>query len=581
MTHIAPFGTQTTVSVNPMHPSQDDIRRAGIRVDEDVLDRLTGQLHALQHTRQQIMAAILQSQAALDAVEHELRDTVQRRDDLQATVRRKRTALVRRPFMELPMDPLHCIYEHLAAAHMADGEWVEVVPLGKRKLNRDRVTAAYTVAAVCRHWRVAALALPALWSYIGVGCFPSASAKAAKWARLAAGVRTLLVRSKAAPLDIFLDWHDADDVNNANAQYDTVLDHLSEHAARWRSFELRCIRVGVPLQWLDVFRAPTPLLEELSILSQQDSEMPWKSPYPRYLPVAPKLHSLYIEHCPLISTAGLPALAVLDIWLTTLPAERAWDILLGCPSLQSLLLGCRPLDLGRGPPGDVDAVALPALQTLELHGLVEPLFVSHGARLVLPKLSELCLFGHMVDPLRSFFAQSCGATVQSLVVFTGTLDAASAESLRALGTLQNVKFVECTLTDAFVRALALEEDPVTPPSATALANAAAGPPLLSLSPPVEQRPPMWPELKRLELEKVELVPTDTMDTLVRMLRVRNLGSHHRGASQMVLAGEADKPRRVHPIQEFVFDEVSLNKWVAAEIRYIMDVSVARITEVDI
>ncbi|KAH7103319.1 hypothetical protein BKA62DRAFT_696522 [Auriculariales sp. MPI-PUGE-AT-0066] len=553
-----------------MHPSQDDIRRAGIRIDEEVLDKLNGQVFSLQHTRQQIITAIAQSQAALDAVEHELQGALQQRDSLQVTVRRKRTALVRRPFMELPMDLLHCIFEHLVSAHLADGEWTEAVPLGKRKLNRERVLAAFSLASVCRHWRLAALALPTLWSYIGVGCYTSggnASAKGvvgAKWARLVAGVHMLLDRSKAAPLDVFLDWNDADDLGGAH--YEAILDRLGEHATRWRSFELRCIRVGVPLPWLDIFRAPTPMLEELSILSQQDADMVWKSPYPRYLPVAPRLHSLYLEHCPLISTTGLPNLVVLDIWLTTLPAERAWDILLGCPTLQSLLLGCRPLDLHRGPPQLDDSVPdspieLPSLQTLEMHGVVEPFFVSYGSRLSLPKLTELCLFGHMVDTLRTFFAQTC-ASIQSLVVFTGTLDDACATSLRSLTALQSVKFIECALTDGFVRALALDDEPQSPSSPGSISSSAKG--------------PMWPELRRVELEKVELsseAPAGVgMDAFVRMLRARNLG-HMRNITNS-LSERSDSRKKAHPIMEFIFDDTSLDKYVAAEIRYIMDITPA-------
>ncbi|KZV89942.1 hypothetical protein EXIGLDRAFT_695133 [Exidia glandulosa HHB12029] len=519
------------------HPSHDDIRRSALRVDEDVLDRLDAQLRALQLTRDQITLAIAQSHAALEAVDQEMVDIVQRRDSLNGTVRRKRAALVPRHFMEIPLELLGDIFEHLCGLNSFE-DWIET-PLGKRKLNRERIASAYNVAAVCRHWRAAAFAAPAIWSYIGVHCYApnnnakSAATTSAKWAKLVQGVRTLLERSKAAPLDIHLDWSDADDVMT-NAHYQTVLDALGAHTTRWRSFELRCIRVGVPLQWLDVFRAPTPLLEELSILSQPDADMTWKSPYPRYLPVAPRLQALYLEHCPLISTTGLPALTMLDIWLTTLPAPRAWDILCKCPQLVSLLLSCRPVELESAPPGEIH---LDALQTLEMHNAVEPLFVAHGRHLSMPKVNELCLFGHMVVPLRQFLPGTC-ANVTSLVVFTGTLDVPAADSLIALSRLQTVKFIECELEDAFIATLFRPTDPT------------------------------WPDLRRIELEKVEMRPPDG-DGLVRLLRARNCPDQ----DQDQPSTDSAPRRKLQPIQEVIFDEGSLPKWIAAEIRYILDVTV--------
>lgn len=516
------------------HPSHDDIRRGALRVDEDVLDKLDGQLRNLQLTRTQITEAIAQSHAALEAVDQEIQDLSSRRDHLKSTVRRKRAALVPRHFMEIPIELLGVIFEHLTVID----DWMET-PLGKRKLNKERILGAYNVAAVCRHWRTAAFAAPTIWSYIGVhGYAPNNNAKSAamtsaKWAKLVQGVRTLLERSKAAPIDIHIDWSDADDVM-ANANYQAVLDMLGAHLTRWRSFELRCIRVGVPLHWLDVFRAPTPLLEELSILSQPDADMTWKSPYPRYLPVAPRLQALYLEHCPLISTTGLPALTMLDIWLTTLPAPRAWDILCKCPQLVSLLLSCRPVDLDAPPPGPI---RLDALQTLEMHNAVEPLFATHARHFDLPRANELCLFGHMVVPLRQFLPRTC-ANVTSLVIFTGAMDLAAAQSLVALTRLQMVKFIECELDDPFVGALARPDEPV------------------------------WPDLQRIELEKVEMRPPDS-DALVRLLRARN-------------CLELDQPsndtgippgRKLALIQEILFDDSSLPKWIAAEIRYILEVTI--------
>lgn len=517
------------------HSSQDDIRRSGLRLDEEILDKLDGQLRALQVTRDEIVRAIALSQAALDAVDNEVRDIASRRDELYGTVRRKRAALVPRPFMELPVELLGTIFEHLCVYTM--DEWMETA-LGKRQLDKDRTARAYTVAAVCRHWRNAAFATPAIWSYIGISHFipPSGgniAAKtqlAARWARRVQSARTLLERSRAVPLDIHIDWAKADDVLT-NPHYQTILDLLGAHAHRWRSFELHCVHVGVPLFWLDVFRAPTPLLEELSILSQQDGEMAWKVPYPRYLPVAPRLQALYLEHCPLISTTGLPALTMLDIWLTTLPAARAWDILCRCPALESLLLSCRPVELDTPPPAPVN---LPALQTLEMHNAVEPLFVTHGRDFAFPKLNELCLFGHMVTPLRHFLPQTC-ASVTSLVVFTGLLDQPAAQSLAALRRLQTVKFIECELEDAFIDAMIRADEPI------------------------------WPELRRIELEKVDMRPPDG-DGFVRLLRARNFPSE---------LPSTDGARQPLPIHEFYSDDHSLVKWVAAEIKYILDVTVKR------
>lgn len=516
------------------HPSHDDIRRSALRVDEDVLDKLDGQLRALQLTRDQITHAIAQSHAALEAVEQEMLDIVSRRDTLKVTVKKKRAALVPRHFMEIPLELLGVIFEHLCGLSFFE-DWIET-PLGKRKLNRERILSAYNVAAVCRHWRAAAFAAPTIWSYVGVPCYaPNNNAKSAattnaKWTKLVQGVRTLLDRSKAAPLDIHLDWSDADDVMT-NSHYQNVLDVLGAHTTRWRSFELRCLRVGVPLHWLDVFRAPTPLLEELSILSQPDADMTWKTPYPRYLPVAPRLQALYLEHCPLISTTGLPALTMLDIWLTTLPAQRAWDILCKCPQLVSLLLSCRPVDLDVEPPAPV---RLGALQTLEMHNSVEPLFVAHERHFELARVNELCLFGHMVVPLRQFLPRTC-TNVTSLVVFTGALDVPAAQSLNALVRLQTVKFIECELEDAFVCHLFKPDEA------------------------------MWPDLRRIELEKVEMRPPDS-DGLVRLLRARNCQE-----DQPSTDGIAAK--KLHPVHEILYDESSLPKWIGAEIRYILDVTV--------
>ncbi|KZV96439.1 hypothetical protein EXIGLDRAFT_765393 [Exidia glandulosa HHB12029] len=117
----------------------------------------------------------------------------------------------------MPDDILRCIFEEVAA--LPDEGWETI---GDGTYNDDRAMHPFLLASVCARWRRVALALPGLWTYVGISDEESSDDVAQHIAR----VPLLLSRSKTAPLDIFVHLYHFD------AALTSVMATLAAHASR-------------------------------------------------------------------------------------------------------------------------------------------------------------------------------------------------------------------------------------------------------------------------------------------------------------------------------------------------------------
>ncbi|EJD35615.1 hypothetical protein AURDEDRAFT_130547 [Auricularia subglabra TFB-10046 SS5] len=310
----------------------------------------------------------------------------------------------------LPDDILRCIFEAM--------------------VSDDDARVPFTLAAVCARWREVALASPTLWSTVFALSTRAdgPSYTAADHAR----VTTLLSRSRAAPIDIIVQWSQYSSDTSAHEVnlFMDILGDLSGHASRWREVTMYPPPI-VHLDTLEFLKGPTPLLEHLELFFQPGRMI---SPGPSeraYLPYAPNLRSLDLANIAIGCSAlsAFPALHNLCFYPGACTDEALYDYLVRAPSLREVYVGTaitHPLRAN---------ITLLELQSLRIGSEARSLLYEPAATFLhTPKLSQLRLFCDPDDRMSSFF-DAVSPTARIL----GTTQPLTSEGLSVLKRLKNVE----------------------------------------------------------------------------------------------------------------------------------------------
>lgn len=348
-----------------MRITAEELLNQRLQCDEQILATLDTHVTRLEAARNEALLALTAAQESLSLIEVELDDVKTRRASLVQNVMETRHRLRPRPMDAFPLELLRLIFLELSAP--PKNLWPNE---GHGTVDLERARRPFHLAGVCRRWRDLALAIPTLWSYIGVPS-PGLQPERRSYYYLY-WVTTLLDRSKPAPLDICLPW--AGDPPWENESYsDRLMDTLAEHSLRWRHFEF-----ALPRRWLDAdmmsqFRRPTPLLETFYLTgrSSETEGLEWdaETSIPRYLPACSRLAHFRSDYTNVLYAVPRPPLAcirTIQVTIKKFPCRVLWDILRGAPALELLrmaFVGDNADDLEEAPDGPVH---LPCLRELHI-----------------------------------------------------------------------------------------------------------------------------------------------------------------------------------------------------------------------
>ncbi|KZV86388.1 hypothetical protein EXIGLDRAFT_681062 [Exidia glandulosa HHB12029] len=203
---------------------------------------------------------------------------------------------------------------------------------------------ALAVASVCRSWRNIALATPSLWSKIRV-----VSPSHITDTKTRCFLRTVLARSKRAPLHLYLSSLNPDDIGSCGG-FREIFSLLLDQASRWRVCIVDAIELGSSDNFLPLFfQMPTPLLEyfvcyykaEFDADGNRGRETPTISMIAdAFLQAAPRLRSLTLStsFIPHVRFAQIPS--VEELTLIGYPLDPAHWRSLACsfPSICRIVL---------------------------------------------------------------------------------------------------------------------------------------------------------------------------------------------------------------------------------------------------
>ncbi|KZW01274.1 hypothetical protein EXIGLDRAFT_719014, partial [Exidia glandulosa HHB12029] len=286
-----------------------------------------------------------------------------------------------------------------------------------------------------------------------------------------------------------------------------------------------------------LLRLPTPNLEAALISFESDHPKPWGNfpevPLPLYLPVAPKLHWLYLDNIPVMCTdplrhPGLPSLETLRIRNDDVVYVcHLWDMLSISPSLHDLSIDVEHLDEGTNsiastipnPPASIPIRRL-ALDDRQGGNVFE-----HPSHTSLPNLTDVAvpwvassdeLFNKIKD------------TVTYLEITRGDLQ--DETFLIPFAILRNVHHVSIAADlfdmDAFMDLMSRPHDP------------------------------MWPRLRTLEFYVDDRWADEHGDALIRLVEARQERS-------------ARKDSDVSPLEKVVVGKDYLAGWALAVLRGIL------------
>ncbi|EJD51080.1 hypothetical protein AURDEDRAFT_160223 [Auricularia subglabra TFB-10046 SS5] len=205
------------------------------------------------------------------------------------------------PLRELPDELLRVVFSAVVAEMRSEFSWDD----WDRHMSAEVPFQPFDLAAVCHRWREIALDMSALWSVISFRLYDPDSIPSTLDC-----VMLMLERSGAAPLDIILGWQDFY-WPHITPEVGLLYSALQMSASRWRRFFLV---VPDDLKdpddtdrgFFDMFRQPTPLLEEFSIVSTNWEKNIYSDNFPQYLPYCPQLRKLRTEMCNIFPTATQP-----------------------------------------------------------------------------------------------------------------------------------------------------------------------------------------------------------------------------------------------------------------------------------
>lgn len=468
--------------------------------------------------------------ARLTAVRATLADAQKNLDNLQSEAQRleaqrtlasewlsKSRAVFMRAFLStIPDDILRCIFEEVAA--LPDDDWETI---GDGTYNDDRAMHPFLLASVCSRWRRVALALPRLWTYIGISDEVSKDDVAQHVAR----VPLLLLRSRTMPLDIFVHMYKYDDA------FTTIASMLTAHSSRWRRMDF-CLPSKTPREVVDGFKGPMPRLTELSIRAAFDEDHTGSE---GYFPYVPSLRTLELSG----TLMFLPRFCATPPPLTSLRINIDYP----CPHLVRLLELVQntleeldlTLDFTETPSSPV---TLPMLHTLSLS--MEPFFVDElgNSMLIAPKLRCLKVEVGSTNILHARpLLQQLSRTVTELALYGASLDSTL---IATYGCLVNLTVVHL--------------GQLSTPCGSLFAHIATS-----------SAPYIWPRLEQITFGFLAKCDSECYDGLLLLLATRS--RHATTARDSGAASDADsaRPCKIRRI-DLQGDAPS---WVAAEVKRLL------------
>ncbi|EJD48674.1 hypothetical protein AURDEDRAFT_162131 [Auricularia subglabra TFB-10046 SS5] len=430
-----------------MDPAEASLR-ARLSVDQQLLASMEQELESTVRERDADILALYTLQNKLAFASADIDDLTARGNSLRASIARRRAMLAPLSLSRLPLEILGMIFCCARDAHI-------IPSTNESDVTLSRTLQPFKCAAVCRHWRRAALETPSLWTYIGVP-HPMVSTSASAWRFR---VQQLLARSRACSLHIVIEAGP----EGFNRYYLRILCDLLPHCSRWKFLSLRAYGPS-PEDDFDVLRTlrgPTPSLETLRVTFPVDPDRPkWPEAPLRYLPLAPKLRAVHLEFTCLAlclrDSSRLPA-TNLALYESSYDLQRVSTTVLSFSALETLKLYWLPVDTPILPQPQA-GILLPELQCLDVardpdddddHDSFSQLLDI----LVTPKLRDLRVPPDMLR-LAAGLIRRCSSTIEILQLRLGYLeDARAVAYLTPLSELRELTFKTCGLVEAFLDAL--------------------------------------------------------------------------------------------------------------------------------
>ncbi|EJD51038.1 hypothetical protein AURDEDRAFT_182313 [Auricularia subglabra TFB-10046 SS5] len=335
---------------------------------------------------------------------------------------------------------------------------------------RDIMRVPFTLAAVCRAWRVVALDFSALWAFV---CPPPMTVILASprsgtlrpyihpghQEACLACVQLLLQRSRDLTLDIVYLSHN-----------DDALALLASDAQRWRSFTY-----AAPTHShgsMLIFRHPLKELLHLVIVSLPDRSalLPTKTAgYPLYLPAAPKLSLLWSMDSNFLllgQRQPLNTLIVLDLRVHELPLRVVLEMLRLVPRLLHLRIEVSSiLDEHLPPSARPSPVRFAYLKYLALWPApdIDPQLWTD--MLDTPGVPDFRTYSSTFPEISPFVGR-IAATLEELHLESGDLDSDVLDDFAELKKLRILYLSHATISDEFFEGLA--EDPSLLPMMSSL-----------------------------------------------------------------------------------------------------------------
>ena len=266
-----------------------NIRGLQLEADESVLEILKENLRQVKAAFEVEKIAFEAARVRFERAAAALASAQTRFDGYASIASEQMKHIFRIP--ELETEILCGIFEAACPPHTIN-PWSMGQPTTVSSVKQRSITP-FCLSAVCRRWRTVATTLGSLWNLIAI---PYDSDNSAQTSRIIDYIKTVSKRSKMVDLAVIIGWDEVEDIDERNgcARIMATLAPLLQGVV---SFELH---VGCCGDWMNLFRRSTPRLETFFCMVSQPSDAMNDVPLSRYLPIAPKLAALRLQHAPLV-----------------------------------------------------------------------------------------------------------------------------------------------------------------------------------------------------------------------------------------------------------------------------------------
>ncbi|EJD41176.1 hypothetical protein AURDEDRAFT_169765 [Auricularia subglabra TFB-10046 SS5] len=446
-----------------------------------LLEGIDSELAATEDRHRTCRQAFETAQAALKAVEQQHSALEKSRDSLKRAIREARRTLQSASL--LPDELLALVFEH-AASYGITRSW-HGLEWSSDNIDWDLVTLPHDLRLVCKRWNAIALSTRALWKYIAV----SAAKEYIDELSYPAYLRLQLERSRPMLLSVVIQAdiksrsgeRSLSDIATRQLEFVKVaLDLLGPEVYRIRTLE---VYGNTPSyrESPDLFRAwdrrkdfchmvmgflrlPTPNLEDLyAIIDQGDEDEGWfllppdSEPLPLYLPEAPKLRRVRLDHLPVLCRLphpGLPSLSVLSLEFFLMYETHFLDTLTLCPGLKELSIRIECLTRESATPARLVSAPVHFLD-IGFHQSGDACI----AHLTFPAVTSLNTPAYYIRDI----VPKVASTVTDLTIENGEVDDDHMPILATMTMLEEVSFEGDAIDDGMLADyLCRHDDPLWP-----------------------------------------------------------------------------------------------------------------------